>query len=61
MSLTSCGAGVLRIDQDTAEVESEANFGSAMASVGVIKGKWMCASPVVGHLCLALHFVIGSL
>jgi hypothetical protein len=32
-----------------------------MASVGVIKGKWMCASPVVGHLCLALHFVIGSL
>jgi hypothetical protein len=53
MSLTSCGAGTLRIDQDTAEIESEANFGSAMASVGVIKGKWMCAFRASQLLCLA--------
>ena len=42
-AMVSCGQGTLRISPDMGDVESVANFGTAMATAGVIKGKWMCA------------------
>lgn len=53
--LTTCGAGVLRIDNETCEVESRVNFGSAMATVGVIAGKWMCAFEFSVYCAESMH------
>jgi hypothetical protein len=57
VAMVSCGAGTLRINEGTSDVECTANFGTAMGSAGAIKGKWMCAAHTLGA---CLHCAVSS-
>lgn len=55
--MTPCRHGGL---QGGTRLESVSNFGSAIANVGVIKGKWMCALAFSASLSASLRVAIAN-